>query len=74
MWKDLDLEQMAEEENSYSLPRPPEETEKIVVAARFEMHNRNLPCGAAALHRRLGAFYRLKPLRGRSDEYSPATD
>lgn len=37
MWKDLDMEQMAEEENRYSLPRPPEEVEQIVVMARLEL-------------------------------------
>ena len=62
MWKDLDFEQMAEEENAYSPPRPTEEVEQIVVMARQELHNRSLPCGARALHRRLNEFYHLKPL------------
>jgi hypothetical protein len=62
MWKDLDLEPMAEEENAYSPPRPPEEVEQIVVMARRELHNRCLPCGTRALHRRLNEFYHLKPL------------
>ena len=62
MWKDLDLEQMAEEEYRYSLPRPPAEVEQIVVSARLDRYNRALPCGARALHRRLNEFYHLKPL------------
>ena len=62
MWKDLDLEQMAEEEHRYSRPRPPVEVEQIVVLARHELHNRSVPCGAQALHRRLNEFYHLKPL------------
>lgn len=62
MWKDLDLEQMAEEENRTSLSRPPAEVAQIVVMARRELHNRCLPCGARALHRRLNEFYHLKPL------------
>jgi putative transposase len=62
MWKDLDLEQMAEEENRTSLPRPPAEVEQIVVMARRELDNRSLPCGVRALHRRLNEFYHLKPL------------
>jgi len=33
MWKDLDMEQMAEEENRYSLPRPPEEVEQSLQRA-----------------------------------------
>jgi putative transposase len=62
MWKDLDLEQMAEEENRWSGPRPSDEVEQIVVMARFELHNKAKPCGAKALHRRLNEFYHLKPL------------
>ena len=62
MWKDLDMEQMAEDENSYSLPRSREEVEQIVVIARFELHNRSLHCGANALRKRLNDFYHLKPL------------
>jgi len=62
MWKDLDLEQMAEEQNAYGPPRPPEEVEQIGVLARLELHNRSVPCGAVALHKRLMEFYHLKPL------------
>ena len=62
MWKDLDMEAMAEAANRHSLPRPPDEVEQIVVMARRELWNRSLPCGAPALRRRLEAFYHLKPL------------
>ena len=62
MWKDVKQEQLAEEEHSYSPPRPPEEVEQIVVSARLERHNRGLPCGARSLRRRLDEFYHLKPL------------
>ena len=62
MWKDLDLEQMAEEQNRYSPPRPPEEVEQIVVMARLERWNRCQPGGAPALRRRLEAHYHLRPL------------
>lgn len=62
MWKDLDMEQLAEEENRYSLPRSSEEIEQLVVTALFEMHNSHRPCGPVALHRRLNDFYHLKPL------------
>jgi len=62
MWKDVDQEQMAEEEHAYSQARPPEEVEAIVVMARLERHNRNQPCGADALRKRLQTFYHLKPL------------
>jgi len=62
MWKDLDLEQMAEEENSYSPPRPPAEVEQIAVMARLELHNWAVPCEARALRKRLDEFYHLKPL------------
>ena len=62
MWKDLDQEQMAEEENAYSPARSPEDVEAIVVMAWWERHNRNQPCGANALRVRLHTFYHLKPL------------
>jgi hypothetical protein len=62
MWKDLDREQMTEEDNRGSPPRPPQEVEQIVVIARLELHNRAAPCGARSLHRRLNEFYHLKPL------------
>ena len=62
MWKDLDQEQMAQEEHAYSLARSPEDVEAIVVMAWWERHNRNHPCGAEALRARLQAFYHLKPL------------
>jgi hypothetical protein len=62
MWKDLDMEALAEEENRYSRPRPPEEVEQIVVMARLELWNRAVPCGAPALHKRLDEFYHLQPL------------
>jgi len=62
MWKDLDLEAMAEEEMRGSLPRPPEEVEQIVVMVRLELWNRCVPCGAPALRRRLSEYYHLKPL------------
>lgn len=62
MWKDLDLEQMAEEENRYSPPRPPDEVEQIVVMTRWALYNRARPCGAGALRKRLDEFEHLKPL------------
>ena len=62
MWKDLDMEAMAEEEHRYSVPRPPEEIEQIVVMARLELWNRRVPCGAPALRKRLDEFYHLRPL------------
>jgi hypothetical protein len=62
MWKDLDLERLAEEEHALSPPRPPEDVEAIVVTVRWERHNRNQPCGAVALRERLRTFYHLRPL------------
>ena len=62
MWKDLDLEQMEREENSYAGPRPPEEGEQIVVMVRLELYNQDLPCGPKALRKRLDEHEALKPL------------
>ena len=62
MWKDLDLEEMAEAEHRASPPRSPEAIAQIVIMARWELYNRDRPCGAGALRQRLEAFYHLKPL------------
>jgi hypothetical protein len=62
MWKDLDMQRMAEEENRYSSPRSPDEVEQLVIFARLELCNLALPCGSQALHRRLNEFYHLTPL------------
>ena len=62
MWKDANLERLAEEEHAYSPPRLPDEVEQIVVMARQELSNRGVPFGTRALHRRLNEFYHLKPL------------
>jgi len=62
MWKDVDLEQLAEEEHALSLPRPPEEVEAIAVMAWWELYNRGLPCGLRPLRKRLKEFYHLRPL------------
>ena len=62
MWTELNLEQMACEQNAWSGVRPPEEVEQIVVMARLELYNRGLPCGPKALRRRLKRHDALKPL------------
>ena len=62
MWKDLDLEQMEREENSYVGLRPPEEVEEAVVMVRLELYNRGLPCGPKALRQRLDEHYVIRPL------------
>ena len=62
MWKDLDLEQMEREENSYAGLRPPEEVEEIVVMVRLELYNAGLPCGPKALRKRLDEREVLRPL------------
>ena len=62
MRKDLDVEQMEQEENSSADLRPPEEVEQIVVMVRLELYNQGLPCGPKALHRRLDEREVLRPL------------
>jgi hypothetical protein len=62
MFSELDLEQMAREENAGSGVRPPEEVEQIVVMVRLELYNRGLPCGPKALRRSLDEHYAVKPL------------
>jgi hypothetical protein len=62
MFSELDMEQIAREENAWSGVRPPEEVEQIVVMVRLELYNRSLPCGPKALRRRLDEHYALKPL------------
>ena len=62
MYKDLDLEQMAGVENTFSPPRAPQEVDQIVVMVRLELYNRGCPCGARSLRRRLDEHYHLRPL------------
>jgi hypothetical protein len=62
MWKDLDLDRVAEEANAWEQPRPPEEIEQIVVMVRLDLFNRMQPCGAKALRRRLEKHWHVKPL------------
>lgn len=65
MWHELDHDALAREEHAFAPPRLPEEVEEIVVMVRLELYNRNLPCGAAALRRRLQVHYCLRPLPSR---------
>jgi len=62
MWKDLNLEELAEAEHAQSPPRTPDDVEALVVLVRLERYNRGQPCGAHALCDRLRAFYHLTPL------------
>jgi hypothetical protein len=62
MWTELNLEQMACEQNAGSGVRPIEEVEQMVVMVRLELYNRGLPCGSKALRRRLDEHYALNPL------------
>lgn len=62
MWKDLNLEEMAQEENAYAGFRSPKEVEQIVVMVRLELYNREMPCGPKALRRRLDEHEVLRPL------------
>ena len=43
----------------YTIERSPEEMEEIVVFVRLELYNWALPCGPAALRRRLKDHYEL---------------
>ena len=63
MWSQLDLEQMAAEENFYTGVRSSaKEVEDIVVFVRLERYNRGLQCGPKALRQRLDEHYSLIPL------------
>ncbi len=62
MWAQLDLEEMAIEQNAYAGSRTAEDVEQIVILARLELYNRGLPCGAVAVRKRLDEFYQLKAL------------
>jgi len=65
MWRDLDQQALAREENAFSAPRTPEEVEQIVVLARLELYNGNRPCSADVLQRLLQDHYHLRPLPSR---------
>lgn len=56
MWKNLDLEPIAREENSYAGLRPQKEVEESVAIVRLELY------GPKALRHRLDEHYALRPL------------
>jgi len=62
MWSELDKQLLEREMNATAEPWSPEEAEQMVVMVRLELYNLGLPCGAAALHRRLDEHYNLRPL------------
>ena len=48
--------------DQYAGARSPAEVEQIIIAVRLELYNRGLPCGPAALRRRLSDQYALGTL------------
>jgi hypothetical protein len=64
MWSELDKEQLDHESYAYGIARswPAEEIEQLVVFERIHRYNHALPCGAAALRRRLDEHYCVRPL------------
>ena len=62
MWSELDLEQMAREENARAGVRSKEEVEEIVILERLHLYNHGQPCGPRALRQRLEEHYSLQPL------------
>ncbi len=62
MYSQLDLQQMARDENAYAGPQTPEEIEQMVIMARLELYNSCGPYGPRAIRIRLREHYALKPL------------
>lgn len=64
MWSELNLEEVEREANREGPPRDwsAEEIEELIVFERLYRYNRRLPCGAAALRRRLDEHYFVRPL------------
>jgi len=62
MWHELDLEQMAREENALSGKSSREEIEEIVVMVRLELYHKGLPCGPKALRKRINEHEQVNPL------------
>jgi hypothetical protein len=60
MWSELDLEQMAREENACAVARTPEEVEQLVIMARLKLYNGWKPCGPKAVRERLCEHYSVK--------------
>jgi len=63
MWSELDQEELEREELCRRRePWSSEEIEQLILMERLHRHNRGLPCGAAALRKRLRDHYGVRPL------------
>lgn len=63
MWTDTELKYVNKDCLSDWNPQcTQQEIEEIIVFVRLELYNRDLPCGAKAIRKRLEAFYLVKPL------------
>jgi len=62
MWDELDMEQIAREQNASTAINSREEIEEIVVLVRLELYHKGLPCGPKALRKRIDEHEQVKPL------------
>jgi putative transposase len=62
MWHELDMEQIAREENALSGKSSREEIEEIVVMVRLELYHNERPCGPKALRKRIDEHEQVRPL------------
>lgn len=58
----LDRDPVAQDPAADTAPLAPALVEQVVVAARLQLYNHGLPCGAAALHRYLREQVGLRPV------------
>jgi len=62
MWHELDMEQIAREQNASTAIHSREEIEEIVVMVRLELYHKGLPCGPKALCKRIDEHEQVNPL------------
>ena len=62
MWHELDMEQIAREQNASTAIHSREEIEEIVVMVRLELYHKGLPCGPKALRKRIDEHEQVNPL------------
>lgn len=62
MWHELDMEQIAREQNAFTVKHSREEIEEIVIMVRLELYLRGLTCGPKVLRKRIDEHEHVRPL------------
>ena len=62
MWKNVDVEALAQEQYVPVEPSTKEEIEELVIMVRLELYNTAVPCGPQAIQNKMEGMYHAEPL------------